>query len=364
MEVDVATLLAHHPVVLAPMEDVTDAPFRRAARAVGATLCVTEFVETSQVIAGSQQARRRLYLAPDDQPTAVQIYGDDPALLMRAAEIATAAGPAFLDINCGCWIPRIVKRGAGAGWLRDPAAMVAMAKAVVGAVGIPVTVKTRIGFGPESEMPICDLARRLEDVGVAAIFLHCRTAQMGHTGHADWQWARRTREAVSIPVVVNGDVRSADDVTRALDETGCAGVMIGRAAIDHPWIFREASAVRAGRPVSAPTLAERIAFYRALVIANVELRGELNGVGVTRRYLKMLGPLATELRPTLFRAPTLAGTLAVLDECGLPGGALDQRDAALARGLRERLGRVGSSEDLAVGERALGVDTADTLRDR
>jgi tRNA-dihydrouridine synthase len=188
--------------------------------------------------------------------------------------------------------------------------MVAMAKAVVGAVGLPVTVKTRIGWGPESEMPICDLARRLEDAGVAAIFLHCRTAQMGHTGSADWQWAKRTREVVQIPVVVNGDIRTAADVRRALAETGCAGAMIGRGAITHPWVFREA---RGGAP---PTDAERIAFYRSLVIANAELRGEKAGMPMTRRHLALLGPLAASIRPALFAAPTLATTLAVLDAAG------------------------------------------------
>src|ERR1019366_2209195 len=133
--------------------------------------------------------------------------------------------------------------GAGAGWLRDPEAMVAMARDVVRSVALPVTVKTRIGLGPESDMPVVDLARRLEDAGVAAITIHCRTAQMGHSGAADWSWAARAREVVSIPVLVNGDVRSAADAKRAIDETGCAGVMVGRRAIEHPWIFREARAL-------------------------------------------------------------------------------------------------------------------------
>ncbi|MEO8701569.1 MAG: tRNA-dihydrouridine synthase family protein [Kofleriaceae bacterium] len=304
-------LLARDPVVLAPMEDVTDATFRAACRSVGTTTCITEYIAADQLIAASKLARTRAGLASDDRPTGIQIYGANPELLRQAAVVAARARPAFVDLNCGCWVPKIAGRGAGAGWLRDPIAMVAMARAIVLAVELPVTVKTRIGWGPESHMPIVELARRLEDAGVAAITIHCRTAQMGHTGRADWSWARRAREAVSIPVIVNGDVTSAAAAVAALAETGCAGVMIGRAAIAHPWIFRETHALLAGQTMAPPTNAERVAFYRRLVEHNANTRPERFGVAMTRRHLAILGPLAT-LRPQLFRAETLSATLAVL----------------------------------------------------
>ncbi len=303
-----ATLLAAAPVVLAPMEDVSDAPFRRVARSVGATICVTEFVRAEQLLASARKAEAKVLLAADDRPTGIQIYGNDAGLLLDAARIAAAKAPQFLDINCGCWVPRIAKGGAGAGWLRKPAAMVEMARVIVAEVGgaLPVTVKTRIGWGPESEMPIVDLARRLEDAGVAALTIHCRTALQGKGGEADWQWARKAREAVSIPVIVNGDIRTADDVARALAETGCAGVMIGRGAIDHPWVFREATARLAGQPVVPPTDAERLALFRALLAANCAARGERRGVAVTRRHATLLGPrLELESRQQLYRAETL-----------------------------------------------------------
>ncbi|MBK9035821.1 MAG: tRNA-dihydrouridine synthase family protein [Myxococcales bacterium] len=310
----IAALWRASPVILAPMEDVTDAVYRRACRQLGADLCVTEFVRAEQMIARSKLARRKATLGPDDRPTAIQIYGADARLLMEAAEIAAAAAPAYVDVNCGCWVPRIARGGAGAAWLRDPAKMVAMAQQVVAAVGLPVTVKTRIGWGPESDMPIVDLARRLEDVGVAGLTIHCRTAQQGHGGAADWSWARRAREVVAMPVTVNGDVATADDAARALAETGCAAVMIGRAAVSYPWVFREARAWLArGARVAPATADERRVMYRDLLAANVAARGPVFGVRVTRRHVPIVAPLLDEAaRRALYVAPTVDEALALV----------------------------------------------------
>lgn len=312
-----AELYAQKPVILAPMEDVTDVVFRRLCRGVGGDLAMTEFVNVEGLLRGCKNARRKIRLADDDQLTAIQIYGANPERLAEAAKFAEEAEPLFIDINCGCWVPKIAGRGAGAGWLREPEAMVAMAKMVVSSVSLPVTVKTRIGLGPESHMPIVDLARRLEDAGVAALTVHCRTAQMGHSGAADWSWAARAREVVKIPVIVNGDVKTGEDAKRALDETGCAGVMVGRRAIEHPWIFREAYAMlREGRAVAPPTDEERLALCRAHLRANVEERGEPYGVRVTRRHLSgYLAGLrgASNLRQQLNRCDSLEGCLAILD---------------------------------------------------
>jgi tRNA-dihydrouridine synthase B len=310
-------LYAQKPVVLAPMEDVTDVVFRRLCRKHGATLAMTEFVNVEGLLRGCRNARRKIELADDDELTAIQIYGSNPDRLAEAARFAESAAPLFIDVNCGCWVPKIAGRGAGAGWLRDPQAMVAMARLVVSSVSRPVTVKTRIGLGPESHMPIVDLARRLEDAGVAAITIHCRTAQMGHSGAADWSWAARAREGVTIPVLVNGDVRSADDARRAITETGCAGVMVGRRAIEHPWIFREARALLdRGETLPAPTPDERIALCREHLIENVARRGEPFGVHCTRRhlsgYLKGL-PGAATIRQQLNQCDSLSGCLDILD---------------------------------------------------
>jgi nifR3 family TIM-barrel protein len=278
---------------------------------------VTEFVNVEGLLRGCRNARRKIKLAPDDTRTAIQIYGSDPERLAEAARVAEHAQPLFIDINCGCWVPKIAGRGAGAGWLRDPAAMVAMAKMVVQSVSLPVTVKTRVGYGPESHMPIVDLARRLEDAGVAAITIHCRTAQMGHSGAADWTWAARAREAVSIPVLVNGDVKTADDALRAIELTGCEGVMIGRRAIEHPWVFREARALLdRGERLAPPTPEERFAICRAHLRANAAARGEDRGVKCTRRHLAgyLSGlPGAAQLRKQLYVTDSLGACLELLD---------------------------------------------------
>jgi nifR3 family TIM-barrel protein len=311
------SLYAQKPVVLAPMEDVTDVVFRRVCRKLGATISMTEFVNVEGLLRGCRNAARKIRLAPDDELTAIQIYGSNPERLAEAARVAEEARPFFIDINCGCWVPKIAGRGAGAGWLRDPAAMVAMARLVVGRVSLPVTVKTRIGLGPESHMPVVDLARRLEDAGAAAITIHCRTAQMGHSGAADWSWAARAREVVQIPVLVNGDVRSGEDAKRAMDETGCEGVMVGRRAIEHPWVFREARALLdRGEDMAPPAAEERLTLCREHLIANVEQRGEPYGVHCTRRhlagYLKGLHGAAA-LRQQLNGCDSLEGCLAILD---------------------------------------------------
>ncbi len=285
MAFDFDQIFQRKPVILAPMEDVTDAVFRRLCRARGADLCVTEFVNVEGLLRGCKTAAHKIDLAPDDQPTAIQIYGADAERLAEAATIAENSKPSYIDVNCGCWVPKIARRGAGAGWLRDPDAMVAMAKMVVERVSLPVTVKTRIGWGPESEMPIVELARRLEDVGVRALTVHCRTAQMGHSGSADWNWARKAKERVSMPVIVNGDVRSADDAKRSLEETGCQGAMVGRYAIEHPWVFREARALLdRGEVIEAPSYKERLDLCREHLLLEVEGRGELRALRALRRY--------------------------------------------------------------------------------
>jgi nifR3 family TIM-barrel protein len=314
---DLDRALRGRPVILAPMEDVSDAVFRKLCRARGADLCVTEFVNVEGLLRGCKMAAHKIEILPGDHPTAIQIYGSDADRLAEAAEVAERSEPAWIDVNCGCWVPKIARRGAGAGWLRDPEAMIAMAKMVVSRVAMPVTVKTRIGWGGEETMPILDLARRLEDAGVRAITLHCRTAQMGHSGSADWSWAARVREVVACPVIVNGDVKSGADALRAIEETNCDGAMVGRYAIEHPWVFREARAMIDRREtLPEPTVHERLALCREHLAMCVEERGELRAVRAMRRYypgyLKGL-PGSAALRRELNTTDPLEQVLAIFD---------------------------------------------------
>jgi len=323
---ELAGFMKGRPIMLAPMEDVSDVVFRRIARRFGADVCFTEFVNVEGLLRGCRNAKRKMLLDEDERATtAIQIYGSDAERLAEAARVAEEARPAFVDINCGCWVPKIAGRGAGAGWLRDPDAMVAMAAMVVRSTGCAVTVKTRLGLGTKGEqaqatggdLPIVELAKRLEGAGVAAITLHCRTAAMGHSGSADWSWAGKVREVVSIPVIVNGDVVDAESADRAFRETGCDGLMVGRRAIEHPWVFREIRARRDGLPeLAPPTVAERLELCREHLRANVAQRGELYGVRVTRRHLSgyLRGmPGAAELRRRLLFCDSLGGCLAILD---------------------------------------------------
>jgi nifR3 family TIM-barrel protein len=321
MPFDFEATFAAKPVILAPMEDLTCAVFRRVCRARGADLCFTEFALAEALLDNQAEALRKISLAPDDSPTAIQIYGADSARLAEAASVAEAQRPAFIDINCGCWVPKVARGGAGAGWLRDPDAMVAMARMVVQRVKLPVTVKTRIGWGDEAEAPIVQLARRLEDVGVRAITVHCRTARMGHTGTADWSWAGRVQQAVRIPVIVNGDVRTANDCQRALEATGCAGVMIGRRALENPFVFREARARLDHKPKpSAPSLAERADLCREQLLLFEQAHGPRRALRAMRewfpRYLRGLSASKLDSKAwldELQRCPDVPAVLEALD---------------------------------------------------
>ncbi|MEJ5262962.1 MAG: tRNA dihydrouridine synthase DusB [Ignavibacterium sp.] len=226
-------------VLLAPMEDVTDLSFRLVCKELGADVVYTEFVNSEGLVRGSEKTHKKLKIHENERPVGIQIYGGNPDSMIEAAKIAEDENPDIIDINAGCWVKNVVGCGAGSALLKDPEFMQRLIKGVVDAVKIPVTVKTRIGWD-ENSIQIIDIAKRLEAIGVAALTVHCRTRKMGHRGEPDWSWIPKIKEAVNIPVVLNGGVFTAEDVKRAFDETNADAVMIARGAIGNPWIFLEA----------------------------------------------------------------------------------------------------------------------------
>jgi tRNA-dihydrouridine synthase B len=226
-------------ILLAPMEDVTDLPFRLICKRYGADIVYTEFISSDGLIRDARRSMEKLQLSDEERPVSIQIFGGDKDVMVEAAKRAAEAGPDFLDINYGCWVKNVVVRNAGAALLKEPDRMQELTAAIVQAVDIPVTVKTRLGWSKDS-IVIVDVARKMQDAGAAAITVHCRTRDMGHDGDADWTWIPKIKEAVDIPVILNGDVKTPHDVKRAFETTGADAVMIGRAAIGHPFLFKRA----------------------------------------------------------------------------------------------------------------------------
>lgn len=296
---------------LAPMEDVTDISFRRICREFGADVVYTEFVNADGLVRSAKptKSRQKMIIRDDERPVGIQIYGGNLETMLGAARIVEEEQPDILDINAGCWVKKVAGRGAGAGLLRDLPYMVEMARVIVDAVKVPVTLKTRIGWDHDS-IRIVELAKMLEDVGIRALTVHCRTRQQGHSGDPDWSWIERIKAAVSIPVVLNGGVMTPDDAARAFEETGCDHVMIARGAIANPWIFRETKYfMDTGRMPEPVSFAERIATALRHLRMAVEIKGERRAVLEMRKhyiaYLKYV-PNSRQMRNILMKPETLA----------------------------------------------------------
>ena len=241
------------------MEDVTAQPMRRIAKRIANPgLMVTEFVSAMAIHYGAKKTFKKLWVHPDERPLSIQIFGGDAAIMAETARIAESYGPDVIDINMGCWVPKVCKTGAGAALLKDPDVAESIVRAVVNTVSVPVTVKVRAGWD-YSLFAAPDLARRFQDAGAQMITLHARFAKQGYEGQADWDLIKQLRESVTVPLVGNGDVKTAEDALRMKNETGCDGVMVGRAAISNPWRLRDIQRGLQGLPPGpTPTIRERI----------------------------------------------------------------------------------------------------------
>ncbi len=311
--------LGDRPVMLAPMEDVTDASFRLICKEQGAQMTYTEFVSADALIRNIAATTRKLEINPVERPTAIQIYGRDADTMAEAARICEQAHPDIIDINFGCPVKKVAVKGAGAGLLRDVPRMLEITRAVVDAVSVPVTVKTRLGWDHESKI-IVDLAEQLQDCGISAITVHGRTRSQMYTGEADWEMIARVKDnpRLSIPVIGNGDITSGARAREAFDRYGVDGVMVGRAAIGAPWIFREIRTAVAGADGEPLSLADKFALVRRQIRESVDRIDEVRGILHIRRHLAVCPlfkgiPNFRPVRIEMLQAATLAELDAVLD---------------------------------------------------
>ncbi|MEI6846423.1 MAG: tRNA dihydrouridine synthase DusB [Chlorobiaceae bacterium] len=300
----IGTIEIDRPVILAPMEDVTDRAFRQLCKRNGADIVYTEFISAEALRRGAEKTVRKLKIDTVEHPISVQIFGSSIDSMIEAAVIAEEFRPDYLDINFGCPTKKVAGKGAGAALLREPEKMASIAEAVVRAVNIPVTAKTRIGWDRES-INIIDILHRLEDAGIQALAVHGRTRSEMYNGKADWNWIREVKQQARIPIIANGDIWTAEDAVAMFAETGADGVMIGRGSIGNPFIFASAkNLLKTGQPMPLPDFRDRINVAIEHLKLSVQFKGEKYGTLEMRRhystYLKGL-PMVSRVRNKLVR---------------------------------------------------------------
>lgn len=279
--------LGERPVSLAPMEDVTDPAFRLMCKKFGADMVYTEFVSSDALIRSINKTTQKLTICDDERPVAIQIYGKDTEAMVEAARIVEEAGPDILDINFGCPVKKVAGKGAGAGMLQNIPKMLEITRAVVDAVKIPVTVKTRLGWDADHKI-IVDLAEQLQDCGIAALAIHGRTRAQMYTGEADWTLIGEVKNnpRMHIPIIGNGDVTTAQGAKECFERYGVDAIMIGRGSIGRPWIFREVKHyLETGEELPTESFEWYLNVLRDEVRSSIERLDERRGIIHIRRHL-------------------------------------------------------------------------------
>lgn len=306
--------LRDRPLFLAPMEDVTDASFRAICKEFGADMMYTEFVSSDGLIHDAKKAIAKLKTYDYEAPVGIQIYGSIPEAMVEAArmaenaaEIAGGHGADLIDINFGCPVNKIARRGAGSGMMKEPDKMVEITRMVVDAVRLPVTVKTRLGWDEDSKI-IVELAERLQDAGIKALTIHGRTRSQMYTGEADWTLIGKVREnpRMHIPIIGNGDINSPEKAKEAFDRYGVDGIMIGRATYGHPWIFREIRHyLDTGETMPPMSVTERVALAKRHLATSISFKGEKVGILEMRRHLSCYFKGLPDFKETRLKLVTL-----------------------------------------------------------
>ncbi|RLD36418.1 MAG: tRNA dihydrouridine synthase DusB [Bacteroidetes bacterium] len=266
--------LGEFPVILAPMEDVTDSAFRSVCKDFGADLMYTEFISSEGLIRDAFKSTRKLDFLEKERPIGIQIFGHQKDSMIAAAKVSEAAQPNLIDINYGCPVKKVVSKGAGAAFLKDLPRMVEMTKAVIDAVDLPVTIKTRLGWDEDSKN-IVEVAKRMQEIGVKAIAIHGRTRSQLYKGDADWELigAVKNDPEIEIPIFGNGDITTAEEAIKMKSIYGVDGVMIGRGAMGNPWIFSEIKALLKGETYQRPNMEERVKVCKAHYLNSIEVKG-------------------------------------------------------------------------------------------
>ena len=314
--------MSSRPLYLAPMEDVTDPAFRLMCKHFGADRVYTEFVNADALIRDVRSTMRKLTIADAERPVAIQIYGRDAESMAAAAKVVEQAQPDMIDLNFGCPVKKVAGKGAGAGLLKDVPLLLEITRAVVNAVSLPVTVKTRLGWDDNNKI-IVDLAERLQDCGIAELTIHGRTRSQMYSGEADWELigAVKNNPRMHIPIIGNGDVTSPERAKECFDRYGVDAVMIGRATFGHPWIFREIRHfLDTGERLPAYSLAWQVDILKQHVLRSIEWIGdERKGIVHSRRHFAASVTFKglPDIKPTrvrLLRADTKDEVFAIMDE--------------------------------------------------
>lgn len=337
--------LGEKPVLLAPMEDVTDASFRIVCKKFGADMVYTEFIPSDGLIRDAAKAIAKMKTSEDEAPIAIQIYGNDPDAMVEAAKMADNAdqiagghGCDIIDINFGCPVNKIAGRGAGSGMMREPDKMVMITERIVKAVNKPVTVKTRLGWDESSKI-IVPLAERLQDAGISALTIHGRTRCQMYKGEADWTLIGQVKEnpRMHIPIIGNGDINSPQKAGEAFGKYGVDGIMVGRASFGHPWIFREIKHYLAtGEILPSMSVNDRVALAKWHLSLSTGLKGPVTGVLEMRRHLSCYFkglPDFKETRVKLVTAPTADEVMALLDYVSERWGTCPLEESSSVYGL-------------------------------